>query len=262
MKPPAPEIIDMDVAKLEAMLRRAEDASLPVEDVQTIRTLCASYLYLTDLIDKKSTTIGRLRKLLFGAQTEKTTSVLGRNGDTTERGPSGGAQAAEQSEHSDPSAAEGPTTAAKQPSSSRRPGHGRNGADDYPGAQSVVVSHESLQPGDACPACPKGTLYAYPAGTLIRFAGRAPVQATIYELQKLRCHLCGKLYTAEPPAGVGCAKYDATVVSMVGLLKYGAGVPSTVSIRCRRVWKFRCRPRPSGISSAARWGSSRRCIRS
>ena len=234
MTPPAPEIIELDVARLEALLRRAEDASLPAEDLQMIRTICESYLYLTDLIDQKSTTIARLRKLLFGSRTEKTAAVTGRGGDTAASGPSGAAGAAE-GEQPPPSGvegssaegqnAEGQNAAAEQPSSSRRPGHGRNGAEDYPGAQRVVVSHESLQPGDTCPECPKGTLYAYPAGVLIRFAGRPPLQATIYELQKLRCHLCGKVYTAEPPAGVGREKYDATVVSMVGLLKYGMGVP-------------------------------------
>jgi hypothetical protein len=47
MKPPAPEIIDMDVEKLETLLRRAEDASLSADDLQMIRTVCESYLYLT-----------------------------------------------------------------------------------------------------------------------------------------------------------------------------------------------------------------------
>jgi hypothetical protein len=89
----------------------------------------------------------------------------------------------------------------------------------------VDVPHESLAPGDRCPECPKGTVYAQPPGVLIRFAGRPPLQATLYQLQKLRCHLCGKVFTAAPPEGVGSAKYDATVVSMVGLLKYGTGVP-------------------------------------
>ena len=32
MKPPAPDIIDMDVEKLETLLRRAENASLSAED--------------------------------------------------------------------------------------------------------------------------------------------------------------------------------------------------------------------------------------
>jgi hypothetical protein len=228
MKPPAPEIIDMDVEKLEALLRRAEDASLPPEDLQTMRTVCESYLYLTNLIDQKSTTIARLRKLLFGATTEKTSSVLGRSSE----GPPSSEQGASDGETSELARGQpadeqvsGEQAAAEQTSSPRKPGHGRNGADDYPGAQRVAVGHESLEPGDACPECPKGTLYTHPAGVLLRFAGRSPVQATVYELQKLRCHLCGKVYTAEPPAGVGSEKYDATVVSMVGLLKYGTGVP-------------------------------------
>ena len=60
---------------------------------------------------------------------------------------------------------------------------------------------------------------------LIRFVGQAPVQATVYQLQKLRCGLCGQLFTAEPPAGIGVEKYDATVGSMIALLKYGSGMP-------------------------------------
>jgi hypothetical protein len=222
MKSAAPEIIDMDVETLEMLLRRAEDASLGAEDLQTIRTICQSYLYLTQLIDQKSTTIARLRKLLFGAQTEKTADVLGRSGEA----PPNSEQPASQ-EQTDASALLSDEQAAKgqQSSSPRKPGHGRNGADDYPGAERVAVGHAVLQPGDVCPECPKGTLYTHPAGVLIRFAAQPPVQATIYELQKLRCHLCGKVYTAEPPAGVGSEKYDATVVSMVGLLKYGTGVP-------------------------------------
>ena len=34
------------------------------------------------------------------------------------------------------------------------------------------VPHESLQAGDPCPQCAKGTVYANPAGVLIRFTGR------------------------------------------------------------------------------------------
>jgi hypothetical protein len=41
----------------------------------------------------------------------------------------------------------------------------------------------------------------------------------------LRCGLCGAVFTARPPEGVGTEKYDATVSSMIGLLKYGTGCP-------------------------------------
>ncbi|MEE8385096.1 MAG: IS66 family transposase [Dehalococcoidia bacterium] len=53
----------------------------------------------------------------------------------------------------------------------------------------------------------------------------APLAATVYELERLRCNLCGQVFTAPPAAGVGAAKYDETAAGMVGLLKYGAGLP-------------------------------------
>src|SRR5690242_10592529 len=37
--------------------------------------------------------------------------------------------------------------------------------------------------------------------------------------------LCGEVFTAEAPEGVGQEKYDETATSMVGLLKYGCGLP-------------------------------------
>lgn len=49
--------------------------------------------------------------------------------------------------------------------------------------------------------------------------------ATLYQCDRLRCNLCGELYTAPAPKEVGDEKYDATAVSMIGLLKYGTGLP-------------------------------------
>jgi hypothetical protein len=49
--------------------------------------------------------------------------------------------------------------------------------------------------------------------------------ARIYQLQKLRCHLCGQVFTAAVPDEAGPNKYDATAGSLIGLLKYGSGLP-------------------------------------
>jgi hypothetical protein len=118
-------------------------------------------------------------------------------------------------------------------------------APGLPGA-AIVVSHPSLQAGDACPECAKGTVYnvAQP-GVILRFLGQPPVQATVYELQKLRCGLCGKMFTAPAPEGVGEEKYDATVASMIGVLKYGSGMPFNRPIGCR-TWRFLCQLDPVG----------------
>src|SRR5437870_2367420 len=58
-----------------------------------------------------------------------------------------------------------------------------------------------------------------------RLAARAPASATRYELERLRCNLCGEVFTAAPPAGVGAQKYDETATAMIALLKYGCGLP-------------------------------------
>lgn len=212
------DIIEMDVAQLESLLARIEQGTLERDDLQTLRAVLESYFYVTQLLDKKSTTITRLRQLVFGATTEKTADVTGRDAqDSAADGPS----AADRPTEDSPERPSGD----QQPAMSKK-GHGRNGADDYPGAQRVKVRHESLQPGATCPECGRGTAYELTRpGVLIRFVGQPPVQATIYELQKLRCHLCGKIFTAQAPDEAGQRKYDATAASMIGLLKYGSGVP-------------------------------------
>jgi transposase len=105
-------------------------------------------------------------------------------------------------------------------------GHGRNGADAYRGAEKVKVAHPKLLHGDRCPDCAKGNVYTQKEPkALVRIAGQAPLAATVYELERLRCNACGQVFTAEEPEGVGTEKYDETAASMIAQLKYGSGVP-------------------------------------
>lgn len=218
MKTPAPEIIEMNPAEFEELMRRAEQGAFEEGDYTKIRGVLKAYLYVLELVDKKSTSIARLRKLLFGATTEKTADVVGR--ETSTPAPNG-----DQS-NGEAGAADAPASTPVGEQKPKQPGHGRNGADDYPGATRVEVHHESLKPGNACPDCLRGKVYemAEP-GVLIRLIGQPPVAATIYELQKLRCNLCGKVFTAEPPAEAGAKKYDVSAVSIIAMLRYGLGFP-------------------------------------
>ena len=210
-----PEIVELDSEQLESLLSRMEAGQLTAEDVETLRAALQSYLYVTQLIDKKSTTIARLRKLLFGAETEKTAAVTGHHAES----PSTAGAA----ESDSPGEAGGGST--KKPREKPK-GHGRNGADDYPGATRVRVPHETLGAGDPCPSCERGTLYGQPRGGIqLRFTGQPPVQVTVYELEKLRCGLCGEVFTAKLPEAAGLDKYDVTVASMIVMLKYGNGLP-------------------------------------
>jgi transposase len=214
MKTPKQEIIELNRDQMEALLRRAATHQLRDEDYETIKGLIESYAYLTQLLGDKRTSIHRLRKLLFGAGTEKTRNVIKDKAGET---------ASSESDQDDDAT---PSANGKEERAGPRPGHGRNGADDYEGAERVVVRHGSLESGDPCPDCKRGKVYEMsPPGVLVRITGRAPLQAKVYELQKLRCNLCGKVFTAEPPGGLGSDKYDATAASMIALLKYGSGVP-------------------------------------
>jgi transposase len=105
-------------------------------------------------------------------------------------------------------------------------GHGRNGASSYIGAQKVGVPHPQLHAGDPCPGCEKGKVYPQKEPrTLVRVVGQAPLAATVYELDRLRCNLCGEVFTAPEPEGIGPEKYDETTAAMIALLKYGSGMP-------------------------------------
>jgi hypothetical protein len=206
----SPEIIEVNSQQFEEILERASSNTLRDEDTELMRSIFASYAGFFQIVGDKNTTIARLRKMMFGATSETSKNVLGDAEDAPNPSPS---DVADSDSNQDEDSSEPP------------PGHGRHGADDYPGADQVEVKHPKHAAGDVCPDCGQGTLYEKSPSVLVRFVGQAPLHATVYRMQKLRCHLCGKLFTAPVPAGVGDKKYDHTVASMIGLLKYGSGLP-------------------------------------
>jgi transposase len=212
----APGLVEVDSTQLEEVLRRVEQ-SLDEKDSALVRAVFESYAYVADLVEDKNTSIRRLRQLFFGASTEKTDAVVGPKAKTPEVAPLPDA-VAEGLADGDGNTNESATAAASR-------GHGRNGAEAYRGATRIEVTHPSLAAGDTCPACGQGTVYDKTPGVLVRIIGQPPLGATIYQLQKLRCHLCGQVFTAAAPEQAGDRKYDATAGSMIGLLKYGSGLP-------------------------------------
>ena len=106
------------------------------------------------------------------------------------------------------------------------PGHGRNGAEEFGGARKVDIAHQKLTHGDRCPDCGKGNVYGQKEPkVLVRIVGQAPLAATVYSLERLRCGACGQVFTAQEPEGVGPEKYDETAAAMIAQLKYGSGMP-------------------------------------
>ena len=69
-----------------------------------------------------------------------------------------------------------------------RSGHGRNGAQTFTSAYKVNIAHPELSHGDRCPECGKGNVYGQKEPkVLVRIIGQAPLAATVYSLERLRC---------------------------------------------------------------------------
>ena len=209
--------IDLPRREAEALLERVRTGATTEADHDKLQAIVETLGYLTDLVADKETTISQLRQLLLGFSrfprtTEKTKDVVEKAASDA-----AGAESPQGAQNVPPSAEE------KAP---RAAGHGRNGASDYEAAKKVVVAHPELKHGAPCPECPKGKVYVQkePA-QLVRIVGQAPLQATVYELERLRCNLCGQVFTAPAPEGIGPEKYDETAMAMVAQLKYGSGVP-------------------------------------
>lgn len=207
MSPP-PGNIQLSSEEFEALLSRLARQTLEPEDYELLIQLVQAMGWLSHELEDKKLSIRRLQRI-FGIQTESARNILN---DDDDDGDSGGK----------PGKTGGSDTLKKK----KRKGHGRYGAADYTGAEQVQVELDTFQPGAPCPSCPNGRLYELSTpGTVIRVTGQPPLRATIYELQKYRCNLCGLVLTAPLPDGVSDTKYDETASAMLALLRYGGGFP-------------------------------------
>ena len=182
---PAKEQIEVNLEELSALVERARQGPLSQEDCQRLDDAIQALSVLIERIGEKNTTISQLRALLSKPSTEKTSKVLEQAGiKVPPQNP--------------------PPPKAKDPA---KPGHGRNGAQAYRGAERIKIAHGSLKPGDHCPGCVKGKVYLQKEpGLRIRVTGQAPIAAQVYELERLRCNLCGEVYEAEAPPDCGREK--------------------------------------------------------
>jgi transposase len=178
--------IDINLRELDQVLDHARTEPLSASDCEKLRTALHT---LAELVSQRRST-------------EKTSAVVDR-----------------------------PETAAAQPAtatetSGKQPGHGRNPASAFTGARKVAIAHGQLKHGDGCPECQSGKVYTQKEPrALVRIVGQAPLSATVYELERLRCNACNQMFTAEEPEGIGPDKYDETAGAMIAQLKYGSGVP-------------------------------------
>jgi transposase len=213
-----PETLDVEMDELDAIVEQAKPA-LNDDQHAKLKLAIHTLAYLSEQIEHRRMSTKQLQQLFFGKSTETAGSILKNKKPAKEAGNADGAKDTENTEDASPT--DGASEATEESK-----GHGRNGAVAFTGAERICVKHGTLKAGSSCPECKKGSLYLQrePA-RIIRITGRAPIQASVYELERLRCGTCGEIFTAAAPEGMGDEKYDASAVAMIALLKYGSGLP-------------------------------------
>ena len=76
MSQPKVQHLDLDMAELEAILERTRSGPLCEEEHHRLKAVVTTLAHLTQELEKKRTSITRLRNLLFGPRTEKSEDVL------------------------------------------------------------------------------------------------------------------------------------------------------------------------------------------
>jgi len=170
----SPKRLQLPPKELKALQERIKKRALLDSDWDKIHAMSETVETLSQVIEEKNTSIGRLCKYLLGAPTETARNILKRKEKSEEK----------------------PEAPLK-----KQKGHGKKPASAYEGATRVIIEHSRLAPKDPCPECEKGKLYelAMPS-VFVHITGNAPLKATVYERTRLRCNLCGEVFTPALPA--------------------------------------------------------------
>src|SRR5215475_2179984 len=216
------DIPTTDTNEIKHLINRVKQGELDQGDALLIEKLLSILLTIVSLLERKHTSIQRMKELLFGMKEKKRGKDEDKNRAEDGRpGADGSSQTDSPKETASNSTCEGVRRL-------KRPGHGRMAASDYPGARLVRLIHPEMAPGDPCPesGC-EGHLHQLEQPNVkIYLTGQPLISATKYERRVLRCSDCFKRYAADLPEGVKeNEKFDETADVAIALYKYSGGMP-------------------------------------
>jgi len=236
-KPPQPIQLEPDDA--ERLIHAAEQGTLSTEDQKRVAGLIRMVLWLQTTLLETRIGLSRLRRVLFGAKTEKRTRNTKSDDNDGGDGENGGNNpppdtdtvAQDQNELSSDSTPDSGTTTdhspAEKPQETTKPrGHGRAAAAAYTGAETIFCPHDDYQVGDGCPLCLAGRLYRMKEpNSHLRFTGQPLALVVRYELERLRCSSCGAITAANMPPEAGRETYDISLKVNLAVAHYFLGLP-------------------------------------
>lgn len=204
--PKEPKHLEITEKDVEALLKHLETSNLSDEEKHQLKEIVLAMLWMGQKLEDKELSIRKLQRL-FGIKTEAASKLFGKK-DSGGGDSGAGSPPVDGNEGTPPSG-----------------GSGRHGAADYPDAEKIFHSHESLKVGDTCPECGRGTLYRFGYGSFIKLIGQPAIKAEVHMPEQLRCSACQTLFTAKLPDDIAQGRADPTAKSMVALFRYGSGIP-------------------------------------
>jgi len=214
-----PEDVQLSREDGEALLARLETNTLTAEDRQVLGKVLTYYFWLLFALREAKLSLKRVKALVFGEKPKPPKPPAA--GGRAEGGSAGGSETQTSASQEVLACAPTPPPEKKAPP----PGHGRQAADVYQAALTVVCHHEDLAVGARCPACGRGSLYRVLPGVEMRLDGNALLSAVRYEFEKLRCSACGQIFTASVPGAAGTEKYSARARAVLARARYYLGLP-------------------------------------
>ena len=169
-----PEPVQLSREDGEALRTRLARDTLTADDRRVLDHVLQWYFWLLFALQEATFSLKRLRALVFGETRRKPqTSPPGASSDASS-GPGGTGSAPA---HAVADTTQATTAERSSSAGERRPGHGRQGAEAYRGAEHVVCSHETLAVGERCPVCGRGRLYYIEPGIEVQLDGHALLSA-------------------------------------------------------------------------------------
>lgn len=214
-----PNRLDFTPEEIEALVHRLDDKCLLENDYNLLTEVLRAMIWLSFSLKEKELSIKRLRSI-FGIKTESAKKLLElAHGKAAE-----GQDVANSDSDEDCSKSKEPEKG--EAKKKKRKNHGHRPSSDYAEAKIIDMIHQTLKKGDSCPECLKGRLFQLKSGTVIRIVGQPWLQVEIHKPERLRCSLCGKIFTANLPSELNTgSRVDQSAKAIVTLLKYRGGVP-------------------------------------
>ncbi len=203
---------EIEVNEITKAINAIGSSSLDTQTKELVLKILHAFGSILKLIQKKETTIQRLRNWIF-KKTESSKNLLKTKTDL-EAGTKKDAKDSESKEEKAP--------AEKK---EKIKGHGRKAHSEYSISNEVYCSH-NLKSGDSCPQCQKGKVYPHEPGIFIQLVAQPLINATKYITEKFRCNLCLAIFEASLPKSILPEKYDPSVGVALSVLRFGFAFPS------------------------------------